>query len=151
MNFTRDEKLLIQKFRNSGTAFFIMHFTGEGISWQRDTDKDFVLDYVLDNLRICHVNQSYVDIYRYGGKEHVLGRTPRDIFGSPEIAKEILGDFYEKQKNAGIFFTLNARGEALWLASSYRVILRHGKIAGHYGIEKDVTREMEMRLAFEAN
>jgi PAS domain-containing protein len=151
MAFSREEKNLIEKYENSGDAFFIMHLSGEGISWQDDTDKAFMLDYVLDHLKISYVNRAYVDIYCYDGKGHVLGRTPRDIFGSPEIARDILGDFYDKKENTGVFLTLNALGEKLWLAGAYGVLLKHGKIVGHYGIEKDVTRQMEMRMAYESN
>src|SRR4029079_2123651 len=91
-----NERLLELFFAQSLDGFFFM-MLDEPVEWGDHVNKDAVLDYVFEHLRMTKVNSAIVAQFNAGSAEELLGRTPAQFFAHDlEGAKARWRDFFDQ-------------------------------------------------------
>jgi PAS domain S-box-containing protein len=118
----------------------------EPIDWAHG-DKEALLDYVFDHLRITAVNEEMCR--QYGApRERLIGSVPRERYsGRAAQWREHMRQFYDQGKT---HHTLNALGR--YVEGAYACTYdAQGRITGHYGTQRDVTEERRTAAALLAS
>ena len=135
-----NERLLELFFSQSLDGFFFM-MLDDPIAWGPDADKPRLLDYVFEHQRMTKVNSAIVAQFNASSPEELIGRTPAQFFAHDlENAKARWREFFD----AGhVHLETDERrldGSPMRIEGDYMVIYdEHGQIAGHFGIQRDVT------------
>lgn len=135
----RSERLLDLFFTQSLDGFFFM-MLDEPIEWNEKTDKDLALNYIFKHQRITRVNKAMLDQYGITEKDF-MGLTPNDFFKHDiDFGKEVWRKLFDDGKLHIETDERRANGEQMWVEGDYICIYEDdGKIAGHFGIQRDVT------------
>jgi signal transduction histidine kinase len=111
-----NEELLELFFSQSQEGFFFM-MLDEPVAWGEHVNKDEVLDFVFEHQRMTKVNPAIVAQFNASSADELLGMTPAQFFAhDPVHAKD--GDYWIVRDDMG-------------------------RIAGHFGIQRDVTEGYE--------
>lgn len=135
-----NERLLELFFSQSMDGFFFM-MLDEPVEWGDHVDKDRVLDYVFEHQRMTKVNSAILTQFNASKPEEILGTTPAQFFAHDlAMAKERWRRFFD----AGHFHNETDErrldGTPMRIEGDYIVIYDdRGRIAGHFGIQRDVT------------
>ncbi len=143
-----DSDLLEFFFSQSLTgAFFMM--LDEPVAWNvAGADREALIEYVFAHQRITRVNDAM--LAQYGAmREAFLGRTPADFFAhDPVEGRKRWSTFltagqsrYETDERRFDGTPIRIEGEYMCLYSS------DGRIAGHFGMQRDVTERYRAELA----
>lgn len=135
-----NERLLELFFSQSLDGFFFM-MLDEPVEWGDHVDKAAVLDYAFEHQRMTKVNSAIVTMFNATTPEELLGKTPAQFFAHDVTsAKKRWSEFFDK----GVLHTETDErrldGTPLRIEGDYMVIYDgRGRIAGHFGIQRDVT------------
>jgi PAS domain S-box-containing protein len=135
-----NERLLELFFSQSLDGFFFMMLDAP-ISWGADADKDRLLDYVFEHQRMTKVNSAIVAQFHASSAEELIGRTPAQFFAHDLVnAKARWRSFFDRGHVHVETDERRLDGSPMRIEGDYMVIYdERGMIAGHFGIQRDVT------------
>jgi signal transduction histidine kinase len=135
-----NERLLELFFSQSLEGFFFMMLP-EPVEWGDHVNKDEVLDYVFEHQRMTKVNPTIVTQFNASSAEELLGMTPAQFFAHDlATAKERWREFFDLGRLHTETDERRLDGRPMRIEGDYMVIYDGpGRIAGHFGIQRDVT------------
>jgi PAS domain S-box-containing protein len=135
-----NEKLLELFFSKSMDGFFFM-MLDEPVEWNDRVDKSLVLDYVFEHQRMTKVNSAMVAQFNASSAADLIGVTPTQFFAHDiEVAKERWRKFFDSGHIHNETTERRLDGSEMRIEGDYIVIYDdRGRIAGHFGIQRDVT------------
>ncbi len=135
-----NERLLELFFSQSLDGFFIM-MLDEPVEWGDHVNRDEVLDYVFEHLRMTKVNSAIVTQFNAASPEELLGMTPAQFFAHDlAAAKTRWREFFDRGRRHTETDERRLDGTPMRIEGDYMVIYDgEGRIAGHFGIQRDVT------------
>ena len=126
-------------FSQSLDGFFFM-MIDEPVVWDDSIDKERVLDYVFEHQRVTKVNDAM--LAQYGAtRESFLGTTPADLFRH-DLAhgRRVWREFFDRGHVHTETDERRIDGTPMRIEGDYMVVYdERGRIAGHFGIQRDVT------------
>ncbi len=135
-----NERLLEFFFAQSMDGFFFM-MLDEPVEWGDHVDKDKILDYVFEHQRMTKVNSAILTQFNASKAEDLLGTTPAQFFAHDlTMAKARWREFFDSGHYHSETDERRLDGSPMHVEGDYIVIHdEHGRIAGHFGIQRDVT------------
>lgn len=126
-------------FNNSLSGFFFM-MLDEPVEWNQFTRQNAVIDYVFDHQRITRANQAILNQYQVKEADFI-GITPKNLFSHDlKKGKEIWKDFFNKGHMQITTRERRQDGTEFWVEGEYKLLYdEQGRIAGHFGIQHDIT------------
>lgn len=137
-------------FAQSLDGFFFM-MLDEPITWNDTADKEAALDYVFAHQRITKINDAILTQYNTT-REQFIGLTPKDLFAH-DLAqgRRIWRNFFD---TGHLHIDTDERkfdGTQMWVEGDYVCMYDlEGRIAGHFGIQRDVTTRKQADEALRA-
>ena len=134
-------------FAQSLDGFFFM-MLDEPVQWDDTTDKEAALDYIFAHQRVTRINEAMLAQYNTT-REQFIGRTPNDLFAHDiKQGRQIWRKFFDE---GHLHIDTDERkfdGTPMWMEGDY-VCMRDaaGRIAGHFGIQRDVTTRKQAEEA----
>ena len=120
-------------------GFFFM-MLDEPVRWDGSVDKDAVLDYVFEHQRVTRANDAI--LRQYGvTREQFLGATPAMFFEHDlTYGRRLWRELFDEGTLAVETDERRADGTPIRIGGHYVCIHDgEGRIAGHFGIQRDVT------------
>lgn len=135
-----NERLLELFFAQSLDGFFFM-MLDEPVEWGDHVDKAAVLDYVFLHQRMTKVNSAIVTQFKAASADDLLGMTPAQFFAHDvAFAKQRWREFFDRGHLHTETDERRLDGTPMRIEGDYMVIHDgRGRIAGHFGIQRDVT------------
>ena len=135
-----NERLLELFFYQSLDGFFFM-MLDEPVEWGDHVNKDEALDYVFEHERMTKVNSAFVTQFGASSPDELLGMTPAQFLGHDLAAsKARWRDFFDRGRLHNVTEERRLDGTPMRTEGDYMVIYDgQGRIAGHFGIQRDVT------------
>jgi PAS domain S-box-containing protein len=131
--------LLEAFFERSRDGFFFM-MLDQPIEWGPHVDQNAVLEYVFANERMTKVNPAMADQFR-STPAQLIGRTPSDFF-QHDLAAGHRGwrAMFDAGHSHSVTEERRLDGSLMWVEGDYMCLYdAAGRIAGHFGIQRDVT------------
>lgn len=127
-------------------CFFMLVPEGLEFEWSESVDKDKVLDFVFENMKITMVNRSMLEQYGAKDESELIGLTTKDLYQhNIEYGKRGLREFLDKGYIRMITQERRFNGQVLWIDGQYVLMLDHnGKIFGYFGVQRDVTEKLKV-------
>jgi signal transduction histidine kinase len=147
-----NELLLERFFAQSLDGFFFM-MLDEPVEWGDQVSKDTVIDYVFEHQRMTKVNSAIVAQFNAATPEELLGTTPAQFFAHDLInAKTRWREFFDKGHLHTETDERRLDGTPMRIEGDYMVMYDdHGRIVGHFGIQRDVTEQHRHRENLQAS
>lgn len=135
-----NEQLLELFFSQSMDGFFFM-MLDEPVEWSDAVDKDKVLNYAFEHARMTKVNSAILTQFNASKPEDLLGKTPAEFFAHDiASAKERWRKFFDSGHYHSETDERRLDGSPMRIEGDYLIIYDElGRIAGHFGIQRDVT------------
>ena len=135
-----NERLLELFFSQSLDGFFFM-MLDEPVAWDADADKPRILDYVFEHQRMTKVNSAIVAQFHARSADELIGRTPAQFFAHDLAnAKARWRAFFDAGHVHVETDERRLDGAPMRIEGDYMVVYdERGRIAGHFGIQRDVT------------
>ncbi len=139
-----EEKRQTENFFNQSLHGFFICMLDEPVEWNEETDKDAVLEYVLDHQRMTRVNQAMLDQYG-AAEEDFIGITVRELFRHDlDHAREIWRGLFDKGSWHVETREQKMDGTPIIIDGDYKCLYDdHGRFMGHFGVQVDVTAQKE--------
>lgn len=136
----QNEELLELFFSQSQDGFFFM-MLDDPVEWGEHVNKDEVLDFVFEHERMTKVNPAFAAQFNASSPSALLGMTPAQFFAHDLApAKERWREFFDQGRYHSETEERRLDGTPMRIEGDYVVIHdRLGRIAGHFGIQRDVT------------
>lgn len=134
-------------FSQSLDGFFFM-MLDEPVRWDDTVDKERTLDYVFGHQRITRVNDAMLEQYR-ARREDFLGKTPQDFFAHDLTqGRKVWRRFFDEGRLHVDTHEQKFDGSPMWIEGDYLCLYDAlGRIAGHFGIQRDITERRTMENA----
>ena len=147
-----NERLLERFFAQSLDGFFFM-MLDEPVEWSDQVNKDRALDYVFDHQRMTKVNSAILAQFNAATPEDILGTTPAQFFAHDLInAKARWREFFDRGHLHTETDERRLDGTPMRIEGDYMVMYDdHGRIVGHFGIQRDVTERHRARETLQAS
>jgi PAS domain S-box-containing protein len=126
-------------FESCGDGLFFM-MLDEPLLWDDSIDKDAALERVFRSQRITRVNPAM--LAQYGAEaSDFLGMTPEGFFAhDPAHGRRLWRDFFDTGHLHDVSNERRFDGSRMWIEGDYNCLYDdHGRITGHFGIQRDVT------------
>ena len=135
-----NERLLERFFEQSMDGFFFM-MLDEPVEWGEHVSKEQVLDYVFEHQRMTKVNSAILAQFKAATPEDLLGATPAQLLAHDiPRAKETWREFFDRGHIHTETDERRLDGTPMRIEGDYMVLYDDsGRIAGHIGIQRDVT------------
>ncbi len=127
-------------FEVCGDGLFFM-MLDQPLGWDDDTDKDAAIELAFSTHRITRVNPAMLD--QYGAKpKDFLGLTPADFFAHDlPHGRTLWRELFETGHLRDLSRERRMDGTRMWVEGDYTCLYdEQGRIVGHFGIQRDVTR-----------
>ncbi len=144
----KESQQLLELFFKQSAIGFVFMMLDEPIEWNENTDKEKVLDYILDHHRITKINDAMLN--QYGAKqEDFIGHTPKIHFNyNIEQGKKLWRKLLDNGR-------VHVEGEDKRLDGTSMIINgdficiydEEGRLKGHFGAQVDVTEERNTQKA----
>jgi signal transduction histidine kinase len=137
-----NERLLELFFSQSMDGFFFMMLDNP-VEWTEHVNKDEVIDYVFDHQRMTKLNSAILSQFNATSEDELLGKTPGQFFAHDlQTAKARWREFFDRGHLHTETDERRLDGTPMRIEGDYMVIYDDaGRIAGHFGIQRDVTAE----------
>lgn len=142
------QKKQIEQFFNQSLHGFFISMLDEPVKWDENTDKEKMMEYVLDHQRMTRVNQAMLD--QYGAKEEdFIGITIRELFKHDlDHAREIWRGLFDKGKWHVETREQKMDGTPIIIDGDYICLYdEEGRITGHFGVQVEITEQKKMQKA----
>jgi len=135
-----NERLLELFFYQSLDGFFFM-MLDEPVAWGDHVAKDEALDYIFEHERMTKVNSAFITQFGASSPDELLGRTPAQFLAHDVVAaKARWREFFDRGRMHTVTHERRLDGTPMRVEGDYMVIYDGaGRIAGHFGIQRDVT------------
>lgn len=135
-----NERLLELFFSQSLDGFFFMMLE-EPVEWGEHVRKDAVLDFVFEHQRMTKVNGAMISQFKASSSDELLGMTPAQFFSHDIAAAKVRWrEFFDRGRMHTVTDERRVDGSPMRIEGDYMVIhAGEGRIAGHFGIQRDVT------------
>lgn len=135
-----NERLLELFFAQSLDGFFFM-MLDEPVHWGEHVCKEDVLEYVFEHQRMTKVNSAILTQFNAQTPAELLGKTPAQFFAHDlATAKARWREFFDLGHMHTETDERRLNGAPMRIEGDYMVIYDdEGRIAGHFGIQRDVT------------
>jgi signal transduction histidine kinase len=135
-----NERLLELFFSQSLDGFFFM-MLDEPVEWGDHVSKDEVMDFVFEHQRMTKVNAAMLSQFNASSPDELLGMTPAQFFAHDiDAAKVRWREFFDLGRMHTVTDERRLDGTPMRIEGDYMVIHDgEGRIAGHFGIQRDVT------------
>jgi signal transduction histidine kinase len=135
-----NDRLLELFFAQSMDGFFFM-MLDEPVEWSDNVSKNEMLDYVFEHQRLTKVNTAILSQFNAATPEDILGKTPAQFFAHDLAnAKARWREFFDRGHMHTETDERRLDGTPMRIEGDYMVIYDdQGRIAGHFGIQRDVT------------
>jgi PAS domain S-box-containing protein len=135
-----NERLLELFFSQSLDGFFFM-MLDEPMKWDDSVDKDQLIEYAFDHQRMTKVNSAILAQFNASGPEELIGKTPAQFFAHDlKGSKKRWREFFDRGHMHRETDERRLDGSPMRIEGDYIVIHdENGRIAGHFGIQRDVT------------
>ena len=135
-----NESLLERFFAQSMDGFFFM-MLDEPVEWGEQVSKEKVLDYVFEHQRMTKVNPAILAQFKAVKPEDLLGATPAQLLAHDlPRAKQTWREFFDRGHIHTETDERTLDGTPIRIEGDYMVLYDdRGRIAGHFGIQRDVT------------
>lgn len=142
--YLENDRLLELFFSQSLEGFFFM-MLDEPVEWGDHVNKDEVLDFVFTHQRMTKVNDAIVAQFNASSPDELLGMTPAQFFAHDLAgAKARWREFFDQGRYHSETEERRLDGRPMRIEGDYMVIRDdRGRIAGHFGIQRDVTESHE--------
>lgn len=140
-------ELLNLFFEQSLDSFFFM-MLDEPVNWHEGADKEQLLEYIFQHMKVTRVNSALLQQYR-ATEEQVVGMRPMDLSKHKlEHGKKMWRELFDKGKLQIEMGGARFDGTLMSIKGDYICIYdEEGSLNGCFGIQRDVTEE---RLALQA-
>ncbi|MCD4652294.1 MAG: PAS domain S-box protein [Candidatus Cloacimonetes bacterium] len=130
-------------FSQSLEGFFFAEFD-EPLSWSEDVDKQEVIEYAFNNLKLTKINTAMADLYRTSHNE-LINCSIADLFSYDiQYGKESLRRLFDERQISIEYREFRFNGDWMWTLSDYICIYTENKmIKGIFGIKKDITERKQ--------
>ncbi len=147
-----NELLLERFFAQSMDGFFFM-MLDEPVEWSDKVDKNEVIDYVFEHQRMTKVNTAILAQFNATTPEDLLGKTPAQFLAHDlSNAKVRWREFFDRGHLHTETDERRLDGTPMRIEGDYMVLYDdHGRIAGHFGIQRDVTERHRQRETLQAS
>jgi len=144
MNKTDQELQLF--FNNSIFGAFFMTLD-EPVSWNDQTNKSKLIDYILHHMRITRVNQAFLDQYNAEEKD-MMGKTPFGFFEHDlDQGRELLTNIFNHGKFRDVSHERKADGSKIVIEGDYDVLYEDNnpekEVIGVFGAQQEITERIE--------
>ena len=131
--------LLEALFERSRDGFFFM-MIDQPIEWGPAADKEVLLDYVFGHQRMTKVNPAMAQQFR-ATPAQLVGLTPGEFFRHDlEAGRRGWRALFDAGHSHSVTHERRLDGSSMWVEGDYVCIYdAAGRIAGHFGIQRDVT------------
>jgi len=135
-----NEQLLELFFSQSLDGFFFM-MLDEPVEWGDHINKEETLDYVFEHQHMTKVNDAVITQFAAVDAMALLGRTPAQFFAHDLAnARARWREFFDRGHSHTETDERRLDGTPMRIEGDYMVIHdERGWIAGHFGIQRDVT------------
>ena len=139
-------KALDTFFDNSKDGFLFMTLDSP-LTWTDSSNKELLLDYVMDNEKVTKANNALLKQYGVT-KEVFFNLTPKDFYPDDiNKAKKVWKLLFDK----GFFHLdaefVNSHGETIVIQGDYVCLYdEEGRITGHFGVHRDITEDRKSQL-----
>ncbi|HEY8143533.1 MAG TPA: ATP-binding protein [Kofleriaceae bacterium] len=118
----------------------------EPVRWDDTADKDALLDYAFDHLRITAVNDAMCEQLQ-ASREELIGTTPRARWlGRPAEWRANQRILFDRGQRRISVRAARADGRPFEVEGSYACFYdSDGRVTGHFGIQRDVTDRLRMQ------
>lgn len=142
-----NQQLLTALFSQSLDGFYFM-LLDEPVEWNKNTNKEKALEYVMNNERIVMANDAMMSQYGYK-LEDILGKTPKELYYyNYEQAKVGWRKLYDNGRSHIETYERKANGQPLWIEGDYICIYDdEGRVRGHFGIQRDISERKKTEEA----
>ncbi len=136
-----DNEVLLERFFAQSLDGFFFMMLDQPVEWGDHVDKNKTLDYVFDHQRMTKVNAAIVAQFNARSTEELLGKTPAEFFAHDlPMAKDRWREFFDRGHLHTETDERRLDGTPMRIEGDYMVIYDDkGRIAGHFGIQRDVT------------
>ena len=143
-NVSRNEELLERFFDQAQDGFFFM-MLDEPVEWGDHVNKDEVLDFIFEHQRMTKVNPAFAAQFNASSPAALVGMTPAQFFAhDPVQAKKRWREFFDEGRYHSETEERKLDGTPMRIEGDYIVIHdERGRIASHFGIQRDVTEGFE--------
>lgn len=127
-------------------CFFMM--LDQPIYWNDAADKELLLDYIFENQRITKVNEAMLE--QYGAtRESFMYKTPKELFANNiAYGRQLWRQFFDSGRLRLDTQEYRMDGEEIWIEGDYICLYdSHGRITGHFGIQRNITDRKKAELA----
>lgn len=148
----QNEELLEKFFSQSQDGFFFM-MLDEPVEWGEHVDKEKALDFVFEHQRMTKCNPAFATQFNASVPDELLGMTPAQFFAHDLVAaKQRWRDFFDQGRYHSETDERRLDGTPVRIEGDYVVIRDgRGRIAGHFGIQRDVTEDYEASVRVRAS
>ncbi|GEM_PF-1789372 len=140
------------RFFNQSLHGFFFCMLDEPIAWNDESDKDKLLEYVLDHQRMTRVNQAMLD--QYGAtEEDFIGITVRKLFQHDlDHARAIWRELFDQGDWHTETYEQKLDGTPIVIDGDYICLYdEQGRITGHFGVQVDITEQKQAEAALREN
>ncbi|MTV47378.1 PAS domain S-box protein [Heliobacillus mobilis] len=135
------EKKLEMFFSQSINAFFYI-MTDEPIRWDDTIDKEEVLNYAMQHLRITKCNDALCSLYR-AQREQLIHLPMNDFWGKDTAqCKKMLKELLDSGKLRIEMSREKFDGTAMYVEGDYQLFYADdGRVLGYFGVQRDITEK----------
>ena len=136
-----DNEVLLERFFAQSLDGFFFMMLDEPVEWSEHVNKNQALDYVFDHQRMTKVNAAIIAQFNATTADDLLGKTPAEFFAHDlPMAKSRWREFFDRGHLHTETDERRLDGTPMRIEGDYMVIYDDkGRIAGHFGIQRDVT------------
>jgi len=138
-------------FSQSLDGFFFM-MLDHPVAWNEHVDKEAQLEYVFGHQRLTRINQAMLDQYKAEAGDF-LGKTPADFFEhDQEHGRAVWREFFDNGQLHVETREKRFDGSDMHVEGDYICLYdEQGRITGHFGIQRDITEQVEARRRLQAS
>jgi diguanylate cyclase (GGDEF)-like protein/PAS domain S-box-containing protein len=135
----KSEQLLNLFFAQSLDGFFFAMFD-EALPWATTADKEALIDYAFDHMRVTRANQAFLDQY-LATEEQILGYTPADFFAHDiQAGRQTLRQLFDNGHLHAETQEYRMDGTPIMIEGYYICLYDdQQRITGHFGVQRDIT------------
>lgn len=140
-----EERKKSEQFFNQSLHGFFFCMLDEPVEWNAKSDKDKLLEYILDHQKMVRVNQAMLD--QYGANEaDFIGLTVRELFAHDlDHAREIWRGLFDRGKWHVETQERKLDGTPMVIDGDYICLYDElGSITGHFGVQVDITDQKKL-------
>ncbi|WP_022849636.1 PAS domain S-box protein [Limisalsivibrio acetivorans] len=143
-NDLRESKELLDLFFAQSLAGFFFMMLDEPVFWDDNADKEKLLNYIFENQRITKINEAMLQQYRAEEKDFI-GLRPKDFFEHDiESGRDIWREFFDNGRMHIDTVEKRFDGTEMVVEGDYICLYDcDGRITGHFGVQRDVTKQRE--------